>query len=346
MEGKTAIRSYSSELYHYALKHANKDFKYIKKEMVNGKMRYYYDPDVKKGTVKTAAASATPNKNTTPVSNVSKLRNPGTNKTMAVNKDTKTGSPGTAKKVEPSTKNEPWVSDEYKQELEYNSKKNSFTDSSGKKSNTSSSIDYKEYDKQYQEAESKKLFESSLRPWTTDLNEVDRGDEDSVRGYIDAITHSLEYGYEGNEVYTSGVVELWNDKQSRDAVFKECMSKIETVAKKATSAKENLTDNIDRMLLELEDIMMQDVKQGELSIEEGERLIELKIYVKNMTRAYDEIFWRYNKSGDFNISESDQALMNTCLTNAVYGFLDYMTYCEKVNKQHKGKSIFEKLFKR
>ena len=67
MEVKTATRSYSSELYHYALKHAKKDFKYIKKEIVNGKMRYYYDPDTPKGTLKTAARD--PEKGETPVSN-------------------------------------------------------------------------------------------------------------------------------------------------------------------------------------------------------------------------------------------------------------------------------------
>ena len=53
--GQKMNRSYSAELYHYSLKHAKKDFKYIKKEMVNGKMRYYYDPDTPKGTLKTAA---------------------------------------------------------------------------------------------------------------------------------------------------------------------------------------------------------------------------------------------------------------------------------------------------
>lgn len=47
MEDKPIIRPYSGELYHYALKHTNKDYKYIRKEMVNGKMRYYYKDDIR-----------------------------------------------------------------------------------------------------------------------------------------------------------------------------------------------------------------------------------------------------------------------------------------------------------
>lgn len=43
------VRPYENELYHYALKHANKDFKYIRKERKNGKWRYYYDDDSKGG---------------------------------------------------------------------------------------------------------------------------------------------------------------------------------------------------------------------------------------------------------------------------------------------------------
>lgn len=49
--GEFVVRPYENELYHYALKHANKDFKYIRKERKNGKWRYYYDDDTAKGRV-------------------------------------------------------------------------------------------------------------------------------------------------------------------------------------------------------------------------------------------------------------------------------------------------------
>ena len=116
MNDKFIIHPYETELYHYALKHANKDFKYIKKEMVNGKMRYYYDENTAKGTLKTAAR--TPSKNTAIVSNVSKLRDPGANKTMALNKDARN-------KLTPSSKKkaEPMSYDEYMKSLGYDEEK-------------------------------------------------------------------------------------------------------------------------------------------------------------------------------------------------------------------------------
>lgn len=45
--GEFVVRPYSTELYHYAMKHADKNFKYIRKERKNGKWRYYYDEDNK-----------------------------------------------------------------------------------------------------------------------------------------------------------------------------------------------------------------------------------------------------------------------------------------------------------
>mgnify|MGYP003452039235 FL=1 len=45
------VRPYSAELYHYAMKHADKDFKYIRKERKNGKWRYYYDDNTAKGRI-------------------------------------------------------------------------------------------------------------------------------------------------------------------------------------------------------------------------------------------------------------------------------------------------------
>lgn len=47
--GEFVVRPYENELYRYALKHANNDFKYIRKERKNGKWRYYYDEDTKGG---------------------------------------------------------------------------------------------------------------------------------------------------------------------------------------------------------------------------------------------------------------------------------------------------------
>lgn len=83
--GKPTIGPYSAELYHYALKHANKDFKYIRKEMVNGKMRYYYEDN--KGRNPKSAQLTNKDDHTKLVSNVSKLRNPATDKSRLLNKD-------------------------------------------------------------------------------------------------------------------------------------------------------------------------------------------------------------------------------------------------------------------
>lgn len=54
-ENRKNTAYYGTELYNYSLKHADKNYKYIKKEMVNGRMRYYYDENTPKGTLKTAA---------------------------------------------------------------------------------------------------------------------------------------------------------------------------------------------------------------------------------------------------------------------------------------------------
>ena len=199
---------YGTELYHYAMQHADKDFKYIRKELKNGKMRYYYADDsvggssakkeskpeslastsYKKKTVEPASSNTTvypkPNatkqnsssKNTTfydmrtgksirvndknaknAISNterdykdgrISKREYENRIKILKENYPDATNAAGSAntsntrngnvpKQVikgtasnsskTASNKSEPYVSDEYKQELEYNSKKNSFT---------------------------------------------------------------------------------------------------------------------------------------------------------------------------------------------------------------------------
>lgn len=363
------------------------DHKYIKRERKNGKWRCWYEEPGSPGKLpeKPAKPSAEPvltkkpgfvNKPITAY----KLEDGRTvyapSKATKPKKSIATKTMSEVKKELDAKKSaEPYVSDEYKKELEYNSKKNSFTNekSSDKKITESTkkkvepissdvsdeykqeleynskkndqSITYKEYDAQYQQNELDKMLKNNSRPYVLKFEDVDRNDEDSVRAYLDFKSDRAKDGGASYDKYASELTELWNDEQTREFVLNECMDKIDTVAKKATSAKEHVTDTMNSMIDASKDSLYRNIKRSDLSDEEFENLVDCASYAKEMTRTYDEIFWKYNKSGNFNMSESDKALMDTCLTNATHGLLDYISYCEVLKKQYKGKNFIDKFLK-